>query len=395
MFPVFLLHLRDLKPLILIPGTYASVLKMQGRDMQSKTWYCPSRFDDILWIDESRWIPPLHNCVIDWMTLYYDYEKNFFADFPGSHFEPLDFGGLAGVTQIDYLPFNYSFVPYYKKMINYFKIRGYVERENIFGAPNDWRRGIAGQVDLYPKLKELVEEAYIKNGGKKVVLFGHSFGGFISHYFTNKFMDERWVNKHIDHVIIVAPSFTGAGEAVQYAWNRMIPQVSYFNSSQLTNCFESMGAIHTHFPNYKLHRDNVIIVGPDGTNYTADKVVDLMIQNGRFNGQNIDLVKLQVPYFEEMPPPPRVKETLIYNSQHKTQSGIKLNGWGLNDGTTPLYSNGDGTLLSDAAEVFCNAYNKTYNLKCHDLMEPGSKGGHFGMIKNDEYIEMFFDLIQK
>lgn len=61
---------------------------------------------------------------------------------------------------------------------------GYVDGETLFGAPYDFRYGLAAEghpskigTKFLQDLKELIEKASSVNGGKPVVILSHSLGG--------------------------------------------------------------------------------------------------------------------------------------------------------------------------------------------------------------------------
>ena len=61
---------------------------------------------------------------------------------------------------------------------------GYVSGETLFGAPYDFRYGLAAEGhpshvgSKFKDLKDLIEKASASNGGKPVILLSHSLGDF-------------------------------------------------------------------------------------------------------------------------------------------------------------------------------------------------------------------------
>jgi triacylglycerol esterase/lipase EstA (alpha/beta hydrolase family) len=91
----------------------------------------------------------------------------------------------------------------FSKLIIKLKNRGYTERVDLFGAPIDWRLGLAGLNSTFGQLKQLVEKAYTLNG-EKVVILGHSFGGMIEQYFLDTFSQKDWARKYINSAVFIA-----------------------------------------------------------------------------------------------------------------------------------------------------------------------------------------------
>jgi len=384
----------SLKPVILIPGTYASTLTMAAKDVNLE-WYCPKNVQrNVVWVNEKYFIPPLYNCVIQWVTNVYDAKNKKAADYPGTEFDVLDFGGLDGVKSIDsFTPFNFSVIPYYNKIIEVFEKNGYVPRRTLFGAPIDWRVGIAGQKEYFPKLKKLVEDAYQMNNNQKVVIIGHSFGAFAAHYFGASAMDQAWVTKYIDHMMLLAPSFAGSGEAAEFAWTKSVHKYITIKTKHLSKAIESMGAVHVHFPNFEINGNKAVMIGPDGVNYTARDFPDLLIKHGRITGDNIELMKLNIPYISKIPDQPLARTTIVYNSRHETPSGFKLIGDWSSEKVEPIHSGGDGVVLSDGIDEFCRRYSSS-KLNCHNLNEPSNIGRHFRMILNEGIVQKIYEISQ-
>ncbi|XWS14812.1 hypothetical protein CRYUN_Cryun35bG0040600 [Craigia yunnanensis] len=67
---------------------------------------------------------------------------------------------------------------------------GYVSGETLFGAPYDFRYGLAAEGHAshvgskFKDLKDLMEKASASNGGKPVILLSHSLGGLYSNFST-------------------------------------------------------------------------------------------------------------------------------------------------------------------------------------------------------------------
>ena len=100
----------SLKPVVLIPGTYASVLQMTGSNMGLQ-WYCPKKVENsIIWLEEKYFVPPVVNCLLQWVTVHYDAKTDSQVPLPGANIDVYDFGGLGGVSYVDKFIGNISFV---------------------------------------------------------------------------------------------------------------------------------------------------------------------------------------------------------------------------------------------------------------------------------------------
>lgn len=382
--------LAKVRPVILIPGTYASVLRGTGHDLGLQ-WYCPQNLDDeFVWVHERFFIPPVLNCMLQWIRVYYNQTTNQAQSYPGIDFQVHDFGGIDGITHLDKFVGNISLIPYYSKLVTCFQEKGYVTGETLFGAPYDWRFGMAGQHTLYPKLKDLVETAYAKNEGEKVCLIGHSLGGFIAHEFLTKQTTQEWRDKYIAKAVYVAPSFGGAGEAVKFAWLREFQySILHLSGEYIGNMIESAGAVHIHFPNFMLFDEEPVIYGPDDSVYYAKDLPQLFYDHGKIAGDNINLFKLNQPYLSKIPEPPNVRTYIMYNSGIPTENGYRIKDkW---DGELePVVGRGDTTLNYIPIRRWCDMNNNNPFLECNDINNSDTSTSHFGMIKHVKTIDVIF-----
>lgn len=92
---------------------------------------------------------------------------------------------------------------------------GYVEGETLFGAPYDFRYGLAAKGHLsrvgskfLEDLKGLIENASASNGGKKVILMSHSLGGLFAIQLLNR-NPLSWRQKYIKHFVALSAPWGG------------------------------------------------------------------------------------------------------------------------------------------------------------------------------------------
>lgn len=390
MFLLFLSLISSKKPVVLIPGTYASLLQMTGKDLGHE-WFCPKTLDNqIIWVDEMYLIPPILDCFFQWLKIYYDPVKNVQLSHPNSIIDIVDFGSLRGVTSVDSFIQNISIIPYYTFMINYFEKNGYVEGKDLFGAPIDWRMGLAqAPTVFYPRLIKLIEDIYAKTN-EKVVIIGHSFGGFVVQNFLAEGATQEWIDKYIDHGIALAPSFGGSIEAMQISYTKVITKGITIKNKYLAETLETMGAVHVHYMNYELYEDDIVFYGPDGDTYNAKDFPDLLVKHEKITGDGIPLLKLNEPYFATFPKQTKAPLQIIFNSGRETRTAIKVNSWD-NETVENVYGKGDGTIISDGLNKYCNKYSS--NTRCHDLNEDGFFGSHLMMLYHYPLIELTYKAV--
>ncbi|KAL0283454.1 UNVERIFIED_CONTAM: Lecithin-cholesterol acyltransferase-like 1 [Sesamum radiatum] len=98
---------------------------------------------------------------------------------------------------------------------------GYVSGSNLFGAPYDFRYGLAAEghpsnvgSKFLSDLKNLIESTSNSNGGRPVILLSHSLGGL----FVLQFLDRNptsWRSKYIKHFIALSAPWGGTVEEMR------------------------------------------------------------------------------------------------------------------------------------------------------------------------------------
>ncbi|KAL3013291.1 hypothetical protein AAZX31_06G044200 [Glycine max] len=93
---------------------------------------------------------------------------------------------------------------------------GYADGETLFGAPYDFRYGLAAEghpsqvgSKFLKDLKNLIEEASNSNNGKPVILLSHSLGGLFVLQLLNR-NPPSWRKKFIKHFIALSAPWGGA-----------------------------------------------------------------------------------------------------------------------------------------------------------------------------------------
>ncbi|CAK8532404.1 unnamed protein product [Lathyrus sativus] len=109
---------------------------------------------------------------------------------------------------------------------------GYIDGENLFGAPYDFRYGLA--MAGHPsrvgsklnELKSLVEEASNSNGGKPVILVSHILGGLYVLELLNQ-NPTSWRKKFVKHFIALFAPWCGTVDEMSNLW--LLPNPKMFD----------------------------------------------------------------------------------------------------------------------------------------------------------------------
>ncbi|KAK1435531.1 hypothetical protein QVD17_01296 [Tagetes erecta] len=215
-------HQNQLHPVILIPGAGGNQLEARLTDEYKGTsWLCnrfyPVKKDDggwfRLWFDIGVLLAPLTECFAERMTLYYDLEADDYRNAPGVETRVSGFGSVQSLRYLD--PSFKHITSYMEPLIKSIQDLGYKDSENLFGAPYDFRYGLASEghpsdvgSTFLQNLKEFVENASNANGGIPVILVSHSLGGLFALQLLNR-NPLSWREQYIKHFIALSAPWGG------------------------------------------------------------------------------------------------------------------------------------------------------------------------------------------
>lgn len=136
---------------------------------------------------------------------------------PKSNLRVHDVGGTNGIK--DLVP-EFLFLPqrhqnmlddqfhfrYYHHMCEYLYDKGYIDGEDLFGAPYDFRLVLDPEhrARVFRRFRRLIER-----GGRPSVVVAHSMGCIMLKWFLSE-MSQEWIEKHIARIVFVSPAFGGA-----------------------------------------------------------------------------------------------------------------------------------------------------------------------------------------
>src|SRR3989344_3774884 len=151
--------------------------------------------------------------------LWLDLNHNF-ADIGDEFMDPLSFSeylypahnslSIGDIIRKPNIIFDYS-----EGLITELKNQGYIENQDLFTFPYDWRYGVSGK---YPDgktnsdlLKEKIHDILTQTGGDKVDVIAHSLGGLV----VKKYAIDNSVSHYIGKAIFVGVPNTGAPKSIK------------------------------------------------------------------------------------------------------------------------------------------------------------------------------------
>ncbi|XP_072989688.1 lecithin-cholesterol acyltransferase-like 1 [Typha latifolia] len=212
---------QQLHPIILIPGNGGNQLEARlSSEYKPSSLFCKLSYVRRrnewfrIWFDPSVVVAPITKCFAERMMLYYHPELDDYRNAPGVETRVPYFGSTQGIRYLD--PHLKHISEYMGTLITSLEQIGYEENHTLFGAPYDFRYGLAHgshpcQVGTryLQDLKNLIESASNStNGGRPVILIAHSLGGLFALQLLNR-NPPSWRRQYVKHLIALSVPWGG------------------------------------------------------------------------------------------------------------------------------------------------------------------------------------------
>lgn len=344
----------NLHPLILIPGNGGNQLEARLTANYKplspfcNRWYPISKDEQgwfRIWFDSSVLLGPFTKCFAQRMTLHYDPVIDDFCNAPGVETRVPSFGSTDSLRYLD--PKIKHVSAYMAPLVESLEEIGYVDGENLFGAPYDFRYGLAADGHLsrvgskfLRDLTDLVEKASNSNGGNPVILLSHSLGGLFTLQLLNR-NPLSWRRKFIKHFIALAAP-----------WGGTVVEMSTFASGNtlgvpLVDPLVVRGEQRSSesnlwlLPNPKIFNQRKLVITPNSS-YSAFEIPQFLAEIGYPEGVKHYRSRI-LPLIEELKAP-EVPVTCIIGSGVKTQETLYYGDGGFDRQPRVVYGDGDGTV---------------------------------------------------
>jgi len=173
-------------PILIVPG-------LTGTEMK--------KGDEKLWLDLGR-------MAVDFGDEFLD-PLEFNADLTPKDSE-VSISDIVGKKTVGPVTFDYT-----DGLINEFKNQGYVENENLFTFPYDWRYGLSVSLENGESnetlLAKKIDDIMTQTGAEKVDVVAHSLGGLI----VKSYVADYFMGSHIGKAVFVGVPNTGAPKAIK------------------------------------------------------------------------------------------------------------------------------------------------------------------------------------
>ena len=271
---------------------------------------------------------------------------------------------------------------------------GYVDGETLFGAPYDFRYGLAG--DGHPSyvgtkfiedLKDLVENASTCNGGKPVILVSHSMGGLFVLQLLNR-NPPSWRQQYIKHFVAVSAPWGGAVQEVHTLASGYALGVPLVDPLQVREQQRSSESNLWLLPSPKVFDGQPLVVTPNGT-YTANDIEHFLNDIG-FPEGILPYKSRIVPLLEHFPAP-GVPVTCIIGTGVKTAETLFYDDRGFDRQPETVYGDGDGTVNMVSLLALESEWADRANQPLEMIAIEGAS--HTSIIKDEDALNRIVDEI--
>ncbi|XP_057727972.1 lecithin-cholesterol acyltransferase-like 1 [Arachis stenosperma] len=346
----------NLHPLILIPGAGGNQLEAKlTQDYKPSSFVCNSWYPLFkkkngwfrLWFDSSVLLSPFTKCFADRMMLHYNQDRDDYFNTPGVLTRVPHFGSTSSLLYLN--PRLKYVTEYMASLVNSLEKLGYIEGETLFGAPYDFRYGLAGEghpcevgSKFLEDLKKLIEEASASNGGKEVILVSHSLGGLFALELLNR-NDPSWSRKFIKHLVALSAPWGGAmDEMLTFASGNTlgVPLVDPLIVRPQQRSSESNLWL---LPNPKVYGHHQKLLITQNRSYSAHDMPDFLRDIGFLEGVYPYKTRI-LPLIENLKAPEQVPITCVIGSGVSTPEILFYRNGDFDEGPEILYGDGDGTV---------------------------------------------------
>lgn len=356
MLQISSLATTTLHPIVLVPGSGGNQLEARltseykPSSLICKVYPGPLHKDKEgwyrIWFDSSVLLAPYTKCFAERMMLYYDIDSDDYHNAPGVETRVPHFGSTKSLLYLD--PNLKKISAYMEPLVKSLEEIGYIDGQTLFGAPYDFRYGLAPQghpcrvgSKYLQDLKELIEKASITNGGKPVILLSHSLGGLFVLHLLNR-NTQSWRQKFIKHFVALSAPWGGTvQEMLTFAsgYTLGVPLVKRLLVREEQRSSESNLWL---MPSPSAFgRSQPLVITPNG-NYSAYDVPNFLRDIGFTQGVCPYETRI-LPLLEEVRAP-QVPITCVIGSGVKTPETLFYDAKGFDKQPFIAWGDGDGTV---------------------------------------------------
>nr|GMD80774.1 lecithin-cholesterol acyltransferase-like 1 [Ipomoea batatas]GMD96403.1 lecithin-cholesterol acyltransferase-like 1 [Ipomoea batatas] len=392
----------SLHPLILIPGNGGNQLEARLTAKYKPTslwckWYPIKKDSDgwfRLWFDSSVLLSPLTKCFSERMMLYYDSDLDDYYNAPGVETRVPNFGSTQSLLYLD--PNLKHISAYMAPLVESLEQLGYEDGKNMFGAPYDFRYGLAAKghpsqvgSKFLDDLKNLIETASDSNGGQPVILVSHSLGGL----FALQLLDRNpisWRRKYIKHLVALSAPWGGAVDEMLTLASGNTLGVPLVDPLQVREEQRSSESNMWLLPSPAIFGGTKPLVVTPRAEYTAGDISRFLVDIGFSDGVSRYESRV-LPLVERVAAPPGVPVTCIFGSGVETAETLVYGEGGFDKQPEIVYGDGDGTVNMVSLTALQWQWGNDTQQEVEVIKIPGVS--HMSMVKDNGAIDRIVEEI--
>ncbi|KAF8675405.1 hypothetical protein HU200_047771 [Digitaria exilis] len=302
-----------------------------------------------LWFDPSVLLAPLTRCFAERMMLHYDADADDFRNAPGVETRVSDFGSTSTLRYLDpRLKFLTGYMNTLASTLE--KEAGYEEGHDLFGAPNDFRYGLAGPghpsrvgSEYLHRLRLLVESACAANGGRPAILVAHSLGGLFALQLLAR-RPPQWRASHVARLVTLSAPWGGSvQEMLTFASGNTLG-VPLVDASLIRDEQRASESNLWLLPAPRVFGNTTLVTSRGhNTSYSAKNMTRFLRDIGFEEG--VEPYRSRIRPLVEVLPEPGVPVTCLVGTGVDTVESLVYGDGGFDEGPEEVvYGDGDGTV---------------------------------------------------
>ncbi|OEL34489.1 Lecithin-cholesterol acyltransferase-like 1 [Dichanthelium oligosanthes] len=301
-----------------------------------------------LWFDPSVLLAPLTRCFAERMTLFYDADADDYRNAPGVETRVSDFGSTSTLRYLD--PNLKLLTGYMNTLASTLEKAGYEEGHDLFGAPYDFRYGLAGpghpsQVGTayLQRLRLLVESACAANGGRPAILMAHSLGGLFALQLLAR-SPLPWRAANVARLVTLSAPWGGSvQEMLTFASGNTLG-VPFVDASLIRDEQRTSESNLWLLPTPKVFGNTTLVVSRHhNRSYSAKNMTQFLRDIGFEEG--VEPYRARIRPLVEALPEPGVPVTCLVGTGVDTVESLVYGDGGFDEGPEEVvYGDGDGTV---------------------------------------------------